>query len=286
VELYLDARVLTQVAARRRAEYAAAEPFPHAVLDDVLPEAMLDRVLDEFPAVDSRVWREFDNFHEGKLETQGEERLGSTLSLLLYQFNSAPFLRFLEELTGIEGLIGDPYFTGGGLHQIERGGRLGIHTDFRQHYSLPLYRRLNVLVYLNRDWEDAWGGRLELWDRDMTQCVRSIAPIYNRMVVFTIGGATYHGHPDPLATPPGITRKSIALYYFTATPPEDGPGESTKATVFVGRPGVDVPADAASRIGPKEDRFVGRRAQVVRTVRRLTPPILFDAARNAKRRRR
>src|SRR5262249_35974509 len=109
VELYLDAASLIKVAAAHRAEYAAAAPFPHVVLDGVLPDEMLELTLAEFPAADSRVWREYDNYYEGKLETQGEERIGSTLSLLLYQFNSAPFLRFLEELTGITGLIGDPY---------------------------------------------------------------------------------------------------------------------------------------------------------------------------------
>ena len=285
MQFYLDSRVLTRVSAKQRVSYAAAEPFPHAVLDGLLPDEMLDLALEHFPAVDSAVWREYENRHEGKLETQGEERLGPTLSWLLYQLNSAPFLRFLEELTGIRGLLGDPYFTGGGLHQIERGGRLGIHTDFTRHYTLPLYRRLNVLIYLNREWDEAWGGHLELWDPDMTRCVRSIEPSYNRMVVFTIGRATYHGHPDPLETPPGVTRKSIALYYFTATPPDEESAETTKATIFVTRPGAELPDGADDRVGPRTDRFVGRRATRVRAAQRLVPPVLFDALRNAKRRR-
>ena len=284
MKLYLDPASLARVAARHRAEYAAAEPFPHVVLDGVLPEEMLDIVLAEFPSPDSRVWREYDNYYEGKLEAQGEERLGATLSLLLYQFNSAPFLRFLQELTGIEGLIGDPYFTGGGLHQIDRGGRLGVHTDFSRHYHLPLYRRLNVLVYLNREWDDGWGGHLELWDRGMTHCVRRIAPLYNRMVVFTIGDSTYHGHPDPLTTPPGITRKSIALYYFTAVEPDHG-SSGTNVTHFVGRPGEAVPAGASERIGPRQDRYTAKRARAVRRARRWLPPVLFDALRSVKRKR-
>jgi hypothetical protein len=286
VQLYFDARSLAAVAATNHQRYAAAKPFPHIVLDGVLPEPMLDLVLSEFPDVDSQVWREYDNYHEGKLETQGEERLGATVSLLLYQFNSAPFLRFLEELTGIEGLIGDPYFTGGGLHQIPPGGRLGIHTDFTRHYTLPLYRRLNVLVYLNRSWKDEYGGHLELWDRDMTECCERVAPVFNRMVVFTTTGSTYHGHPDPLTSPPGVTRKSIALYYFTATPPEDESVASTMATIFVGRPGDDVPAGVDETIGPKEDRFVSRRARTVGRVQRFTPPVLFDAIRTARTKRR
>ena len=223
VRLFLESRSLAAIADQHRESYRTAEPFPHVVLDDVLPDDALDLALAAFPDADSNVWKEYDNPLERKLETQGEERLGDDLSLLLYQFNSAPFLRFLERLSGIEGLLPDPYFTGGGLHQIEPGGRLGIHADFSRHYSLPLERRINVLIYLNRDWRDEYGGQLELWNREMTECVVRVAPVYNRMVVFSTTDWAFHGHPDPLACPPGTTRKSIALYYFSVGRP-DGRG--------------------------------------------------------------
>ena len=158
--------------------------------------------------------REYNNYHEKKLECQGEENLSENVSLILYQFNSAPFVRFLETLTGIDKLIPDPYFFGGGLHQIVAGGKLGIHSDFSRHNRLPLDRRLNVLIYLNKDWREDYGGHLELWNEDMTRCVRRILPAYNRMVIFTITDWAFHGHPEPLTCPPGVSRKSIALYYY------------------------------------------------------------------------
>lgn len=288
MQLYFDGPRLMEVAAEHKGTYAAAAPFPHIALDGIMPEAMLDLVLDEFPAIDSPAWRQYKNFNEGKLESQGEDRLPDDLSLVLYQFNSAPFLRFLEELTGITGLIGDPYFTGGGLHQIPRDGRLGIHADFSRHYQLPLERRLNVLVYLNKDWKDEYGGHLELWNRDMTECVEKILPVFNRTVIFSTTDWTFHGHPDPLTCPPGMSRKSIALYYFTVGRPkhETIPGKQT--TLFRERPGEHFPADAPGSGGLSlaAVRRRGRRARVVEVARRWTPPAVFDAAEAALHKRR
>jgi 2OG-Fe(II) oxygenase superfamily len=291
VRLFLDPDALASLAAKQRKSYAAAQPFPHAVLDGVLPDDALELALDNFPTADSAIWKEYENYHEVKLEAQGEERLGDATSLLLYQFNSAPFLRFLEVLTGIGPLMPDPYFEGGGLHQIARGGKLGIHADFSRHWKLQLQRRLNVIVYLNRDWEDEYGGHLELWDADTMRCAKKIAPLYNRMVVFTITDRALHGHPEPLACPPDRTRKSIALYYFTVDTPDDQTGETEHSTIFVQRPGEVLASDVAlSRedgTSVKRDRFktataAGRRKQFVR---RITPPVLFDAVRGLRKRR-
>jgi hypothetical protein len=291
VRLYLDAEALAQASAAHRESYARAHPFPHAVLDDVLPEEALDLALEAFPNADTNIWKEYENYYEVKLEAQGEERLGDDLSLLLYQFNSAPFLRFLEELTGIKGLLPDPYFTGGGLHQIVRGGKLGIHADYSRHGQLPLHRRLNVLIYLNRDWREEYGGDLELWDADRTRCCRKIAPLYNRMVVFNVTDWSFHGHPEPLTCPDGMTRKSIALYYFTVDRPEGETMENKSATLFYPRPGEQVPKGVqpgreGRNTGLKEDRFErpagGTRARRIAT--RLTPPILLDALRSLRNR--
>jgi hypothetical protein len=292
VRLFLDQRSLATIANEHRERYQTAEPFPHVVLDDVLPVEALDVALDAFPDAGSDVWKEYDNALERKLETQGEERLGDDLSLLLYQFNSAPFLRFLERISGIERLIPDPYFTGGGLHQIEPGGKLGIHADFSRHDTLPLDRRINVLIYLNRDWREEWGGHLELWNRDMTECVVRVAPVFNRMVIFSTTDWAYHGHPDPLACPPDVTRKSIALYYFSVGRPEGETRPDKESTLFVPRPDEPVPAStpfARGRrySGVKVDRFepLTTRRRIARAARRMTPPIVYDAVIRAHKKR-
>jgi Rps23 Pro-64 3,4-dihydroxylase Tpa1-like proline 4-hydroxylase len=129
-------------------------------------------------------------------------------------------LLWLEALTGIEGLIPAPYFGGGGLHQIEPGGFLKIHADFNVHPKLKLDRRLNMLVYLNKDWRDEYGGHLELWDRDLSACRKKILPSFNRTVIFSTTDTSFHGHPHPLTAPVGMSRKSVSLYYYTAGRPE------------------------------------------------------------------
>jgi hypothetical protein len=272
MQLYFDAQRLQALARERRAEYAAAQPFPHIVLDGLLPTEALDRVLADFPPPDSPVWKQYRTRHEGKLETQGEGHISPFTSLLLYQFNAAPFLQFLEALTGVKDLIPDPYFVGGGLHQIPRGGKLGIHADYSRHTKYPLDRRLNVLVYLNKDWEDEYGGHLELWDRDMTRCVQKIAPLFNRTVIFSITDWAFHGHPEPLTCPEGITRKSIALYYFTngRPPGEVKAGRDASDTLFVARPGEDVNGTG----GPRRDwRFWAKQ---------LTPPLLVNTVKRLR----
>jgi hypothetical protein len=141
---------------------------------------------------------------------------------LMYHLNSMTFLKFLSSVTGIDHLISDPGFEGGGLHQIVRGGKLGVHADFNKHREFGLDRRLNLLLYLNKDWREEYGGHLQLWNRDMTSCEAKVSPIFNRVMVFGTTDFTYHGHPDPLQCPDGMTRKSLALYYFSnGRPPEE-----------------------------------------------------------------
>lgn len=205
-----------------RAQYQAGDPFPHIVLDGLFDDALLQRIVTEFPQPDETRWMRFDSPTEKKLGYYHEH---STITPFVRSFldalNGFEMLLFLEALTGIEGLIPDPYFGGGGLHQIEPGGFLKIHADFNVHPKLKLDRRANMLVYLNEGWQDEWGGHLELWNRDMTACRQRIAPRFNRTVVFSTTDTSYHGHPHPLTAPAGVTRKSVSLYYYTAGRPEE-----------------------------------------------------------------
>jgi len=202
-------------------KYVAAQPFPHVVIDGLFPDEVLEALLAEFPQPDEIEWRRFDNPTEKKLGYWHESALRPALQLFLYEMNSAPVLRFLESLTGIEGLIPDPYYGGAGPHQILPGGFLKVHTDFNWHPLLKLDRRLNLLVYLNKDWQEEYGGHLELWNRDMTRCQQRILPVFNRTVVFSTTDFSFHGHPSPLACPEGMSRKSVSFYYYTNGRPEE-----------------------------------------------------------------
>lgn len=202
--------------------YRSAEPFPHIVLDRLFDDEVLDAVLRDFPAPGEMDWRRFDSPTEKKLGYfHDRSRISKTVRDFLNDMNSFEMLLWLEALTGIDGLIPDPYFGGGGLHQIEPGGFLKVHADFNVHPKLKVDRRLNMLVYLNRDWKEEYGGDLELWDPDGATCRERILPIFNRTVIFSTTDTSFHGHPHPLTSPPGVTRKSVSLYYYTAGRPAE-----------------------------------------------------------------
>lgn len=259
---YLDAKYLNDLATKYRDDYSKAQPFPHIVIDNFLPESVLENVLKEFPKVGSIDWQKFDNSAEKKLASKVELQMGEATRFLLYQLNSSVFINFLETLTGISGLIPDPHFEGGGLHQIERGGYLKMHVDFNRHRQLRLDRRLNLLIYLNKNWEEEYGGHLQLWDEKMTRCEKKILPIFNRCVIFSTTESSYHGHPDPLTCPEGETRKSLALYYYSSGRPEE---ESSKghSTIFIERPGEIIPEQPSS-LTAKD------------VLKKLLPPIVID----------
>lgn len=260
-----DSVHLNNLATQHARKYAQAQPFPHIVIDNFLPENVLIEILKEFPKPEWRDWKNFNRETEKKLESRTELYLGEATRLLLYQFNSSVFISFLEKLTGIEGLIPDPHFEGGGLHQIAKGGFLKIHADFNRHRKLQLDRRLNLLLYLNQNWQEEYGGHLELWDSKMVQCERKILPIFNRCVIFSTTDFSFHGHPEPLTCPKGWTRKSIALYYYSNGRPPEEVSES-HSTLFQARPGES--------FSQKEPKSVS--LQLKETMKKFVPPILFD----------
>jgi hypothetical protein len=265
-QFHFDRQQLLEVAAATRDRYRQARPFPHAYFDGLFPAEVLDEVLGEFPAPDQEGWLRFDSERERKLASVGDRSMGDATRHLLAEFNSAAFIDFLQELTGIGGLVPDPHFEGGGMHQIMRGGHLDVHVDFNRHPATGLDRRLNVLLYLNREWEPAWGGELQLWSQNMKRCEQRIIPVFNRLVVFSTTERSFHGHPEPLSCPEDRSRRSLALYYYSK-----------------GRPEENGAAPAAHNTVWGEEVSGGGRARAV--ARRLAPPILVDAARAARRHR-
>jgi hypothetical protein len=202
-------------------EFAVAYPFPHAVIDGLFPPDLLRRVLDEFPDTDSPAWdRSDDDGIQIKLRSnwKADADIAPVTRELVHFLNSGVFLDRIARLTGIERLISDPYYTGGGLNCILPGGLLDVHCDGNWHDRMAVHRRLNAILYLNEDWQPEWGGDFELWNGDMSECVKAIAPIFNRLIVFETHDFSYHGHPTPLACPDGRSRKSVIVYYYTSSP--------------------------------------------------------------------
>jgi hypothetical protein len=240
-----------QAIARSSAEaYRSAEPFPHIVLDGLLPDAVLDAVCAEVPPPEAPMpWRRVEaRFADGeaaqlnKLGLAREQEVSPLLRRLFWELNAGAFMRFLVNLTGIPGLVPDPSLQGSGVHQILPGGVLAVHADFTWHKVYTLARRINVLFYLNRDWREEWGGHLQLWTPDMSRCVRRIMPSFGRCVIFNTSATSFHGHPEPLRCPEGNTRRSIAMYYYSANRGENDDLGDTAATDWRKAPQDALPA--------------------------------------------
>lgn len=216
-----------------RAAYAAGTPFPHIVFEDFLEPEALAGALAEFPPLQLDQWNNYTHANERKYSNTDPSTWGPTLQAILATLNSDRFVAFVSSLTGIEGLIADPSLEGGGLHQSTRGGFLNMHADFTVHpHHRNWQRRANILVYLNPDWDPAWGGELELWERDMSRCAQKVTPIANRVLIFSTDADSFHGHPEPMTCPEGVARRSIALYYFSK---ETDP--LVRSTEYRARPG-------------------------------------------------
>jgi Rps23 Pro-64 3,4-dihydroxylase Tpa1-like proline 4-hydroxylase len=238
-----DRKNCSEVGKSLHDQFINNDPFPHIILDDFIDADILRTINQEFPKPDG------GRFSDAFSQLKTGYRLGTIRSAyihdLLSALNSSAFLHFLEVLTGIRGLVADPHYIGGGLHETRRGGHLSIHADFNVLPQTRLLRRLNLIIFINEHWDPQWGGALELWDRSMSACRQAAQPVLGRAVIFRTDQHSYHGHPDPLETPPEVTRRSIAIYYYTVPTRKVIP----QTTVFRARPNT---ADQAT---PLRQRF-------------------------------
>ncbi len=211
--------------------FAAAEPFPHLVFDDFLPAELLRAVNASFDDVPAAAWVRYEsNDDRGKRTCHQLDAVPAPAAAALQFLSSDHAARIAGAITGLDDLRGDRTLYGGGLHETARGGFLGLHADNEVHPTSGLLRRLNLIVYCTPDWRPEWGGALELWSRDASRCVRRIEPLFGRAVLFATSSGNWHGHPVPLRSPPGICRRSVAIFYWAPAQrrarfisPADGP---------------------------------------------------------------
>lgn len=226
-------RDLKEVLREFKEEFNSNIPFPHIAIKGLFDEAVLKLAREEINGVrGSR--KSYDDSNQIKIGIEGNELITKSppnIQKVFKALNSPEFLQFLQELTDIEDLFADDTFRGGGIHQIPSGGKLGVHIDFsRPKWDSSVFRRANVLLYLNEDWDDNWNGHLELWDASVKnggRCVKKISPDFNTLVIFGTKKESWHGHPTPLQCPNNRVRQSFASYYYSNIPSDDLQEHST-----------------------------------------------------------
>jgi Rps23 Pro-64 3,4-dihydroxylase Tpa1-like proline 4-hydroxylase len=252
-----------------RSSYRSAKPFPFFVIENFLEEDFAHEVANAYPSYSdaSRVGFQFDALNEKlKIQITDQRRFPEPVKRLSDALASPRFLQQLESITGTPRLLADPELHGGGMHLTNSSGRLDVHVDFNILPHTSWHRRLNILVYLNREWNEEWGGRIELWDKEVRKCCQSFLPIFNRCVVFETSSISYHG-VTPVRCPPGHARRSFAAYYYTQEAPPGWNGEA-HSTIFRARPterlrgGVLMPAE----------RFKRRLTEGLRSIKRALLP--------------
>lgn len=210
----LDYERLAKQADQYREQYRQADPYPHVVIDDFINEDIAEGVRSEFSSVEEH-WKFYRHYNEAKLAITDLDDMPTNTCALMQEFNSPEFVDFIESLTGNDDLIPDPALEGAGMHMIRRDGFLNVHADFQTHTKNRTWsRQVNLLLYLNRDWEEEWRGHLEIWNPDMTALKVKVLPVFNRCVIFNTLADAFHGHPDPLMCPEDEARKSVAVYYY------------------------------------------------------------------------
>lgn len=254
----IDPARLDQIATDYAEAYQTAEPFPHIVIDDLVDPDLLNEVLSEVCDDRELPWNKTDDRFQKKYGIGSTRQLRPKTRQLLNFLNGQEVIGFLEKLTGISGLVGDWQFAGGGLHVLPEGGFLNVHADFNVQRHLKLDRRINLLLYLNKDWEEEYGGALELWDKQMTACRKKVMPVFNRCVIFNTTDFSYHGNPDPVRAPGGRKRLSLAMYYYSNGRPKSEQSQ-THMTKFQHRPGEET----------RKDRLKSQ-------IKRFVPPIITE----------
>ena len=278
---------LPNVAKEKSESYRTATPFPHCAIQNLFPDTLLEEVVSEFP---SQAWTALNNpqYSQQKTISKGVEDFGPATRRLFSLLSSPRFLQFLEELTGVRGLMPDPYLYAAGLHEIKTGGFLALHSDFNHNAHLGIYRRVNVLLYLNKDWRPEYEGALELWDLEMQQSA-SYLPSWNNTIIHNVTADCIHGFPQKIQCPEHMTRKLAAAWYYTRDIPlDEQAGYDMFDPAFLASPTTRPKNNTLLKLVPPAFVSLWRmlrgantrgshKADILRAASRFLPPVLVKA---------
>ena len=196
-----------------RNSYNNAEPCKHLSIEGFLRPEIADQLYANFPSINTlNVKRK--SLNEDKSEDYHFERWHPVFTQVREVIKSDEFCQWMSKLTGIDGLMTTTDSLGSGVHQGKNGSFVDVHVDVNMNPEKGLWRRINLLIYLNKNWQDHYGGDLELWDKEMKNCVHKIPPSHNRAVIFYTDDNSPHGY-SAIDVPEGETRKSFYTYYYT-----------------------------------------------------------------------
>jgi len=195
--------------------FVGTPPYPMITLDNFLPDNTALALEQEADTIPEKYWSEFTR-KGGYMQECADMTEAPLAQELVNQIHSQQGMKWLSNITGIKDLIPDPYLIGAGYSKSCRGDKLGIHTDFNWNDQIKVHRMLSMIVYLNSDWKEEYGGHLEFRDFDNKQTIQSVAPLFNRAVIWRYHKRGFHGYPEPLNCPTGMSRKTFRLFFYVS----------------------------------------------------------------------
>lgn len=243
-----------------RERLRSASPFPHLVARDWFNPDLLDLVHEEFDQFAATHWKVVEGKHERTFRSLPGATLGPAAQIYFNLVNSAWFLDLVGFLLNVDHPVADPHLYGGGLHECRAGGRFDVHRDFDRHLRNGLHHEAVLITYLNRDWDPAWGGALELWDGQQKAKIAEVAPQFGHTILMPHGPKSYHGHPDPLQAPPDRPRRSVASYYYSNRDYIHRAADRKSSLFMFGEKGFTI-RQAVFEVTPPVVRKVARKAR-------------------------
>ena len=195
-------------------KFLCAEPFEHVIIDDFLNNDYADKIANLFPD-DLSKWHKYCNPIEVKYAYDNINVLPADLKDYFYMMSCDQFIDIVKTVTNITDLEYDPYLHGAGLHRHGTHGKLDIHLDYEKHPYSGKERRINVILFLSKDWKEDWNGASELWNKDVSACVQKTHIKFNRAIIFKTNDISWHGMPDKIICPENTYRSSLAYYYVS-----------------------------------------------------------------------